>query len=146
MPWACPALRDLNVHRGLHDWGLPLLAACLPQLSTCKSEAVVHQTRRYDRPGADGKQGRASFASEKASECLARPTCSCRPETRKLEFLIAEALAGNHDSVVTVGGLQSNHCRATAVAARMAGLEPHLVLLVKDTLADQDPGKCKGRA
>ena len=62
------------------------------------------------------------------------------PETRKLEFLIAEALEGNHDSVLTVGGLQSNHCRATAAAARLAGLEPHLVLLVKDTLADEDPG------
>ena len=37
-------------------------------------------------------------------------------------------------------GVQSNHCRATAAAARLAGLEPHLVLLVKDTVADEDPG------
>jgi D-cysteine desulfhydrase family pyridoxal phosphate-dependent enzyme len=47
---------------------------------------------------------------------------------RKLEFLFAEALAQNHDSVVTIGGEQSNHCRATAAAARMVGLEPHLIL------------------
>lgn len=49
-------------------------------------------------------------------------------KVRKLEFLLAEALARECDSVVTVGGIQSNHCRATAVAARRLGLEPHLVL------------------
>jgi D-cysteine desulfhydrase family pyridoxal phosphate-dependent enzyme len=49
-------------------------------------------------------------------------------KVRKLEFLLAEALALGHDSVVTIGGEQSNHCRATASAARMVGLEPHLIL------------------
>lgn len=47
---------------------------------------------------------------------------------RKLEFLLADALAHNHNAVVTIGGLQSNHCRATAAASRMVGLEPHLIL------------------
>lgn len=56
-------------------------------------------------------------------------------KARKLEFLMAEALACGHDSVVTIGGLQSNHCRATAAAARLVGLEPHLVLLARDSLA-----------
>lgn len=37
---------------------------------------------------------------------------------RKLEFLIAEALRSGHDSVLTLGGIQSNHARATAVSAR----------------------------
>ena len=37
---------------------------------------------------------------------------------RKLEFLLADAKKRNFKSVVTVGGLQSNHCRATVVAAR----------------------------
>ena len=37
-------------------------------------------------------------------------------KVRKLEFLLADALAGGCDSVVTVGGEQSNHCRATAAA------------------------------
>eukprot|EP00980_Cylindrotheca_fusiformis_P009496 scaffold2076_cov106-Cylindrotheca_fusiformis.AAC.5 len=50
---------------------------------------------------------------------------------RKLEFLLADALARNFDSVVTIGGEQSNHCRATAAAARMIGLEPHLILRTK---------------
>ena len=47
---------------------------------------------------------------------------------RKLEFLLADALANDYNSVVTIGGEQSNHCRATAAAARMVGLEPHLIL------------------
>lgn len=39
-------------------------------------------------------------------------------KVRKLEFLIADALKQKSDTIVTVGGIQSNHCRATAVAAR----------------------------
>jgi D-cysteine desulfhydrase len=49
---------------------------------------------------------------------------------RKLEFLLSDALARGCDSVVTIGGIQSNHCRATAAAARMLNLEPHLLLRV----------------
>jgi 1-aminocyclopropane-1-carboxylate deaminase/D-cysteine desulfhydrase-like pyridoxal-dependent ACC family enzyme len=50
---------------------------------------------------------------------------------RKLEFLLADALQSNCDSVVTIGGEQSNHCRATAAACRLVGLEPHLILRTK---------------
>jgi len=50
---------------------------------------------------------------------------------RKLEFLLADALSNNYDSVVTIGGEQSNHCRATAAACRMVGLRPHLILRTK---------------
>ena len=64
--------------------------------------------------------------------------CSCRlvPQVRKLEFLLADALRRGCDSVVTCGSLQSNHARATAVAARQLGLSPHLMLKcrVRDTL------------
>lgn len=49
-------------------------------------------------------------------------------KVRKLEFLLADALNKNYDSVVTIGGEQSNHCRATAAACRMVGLHPHLIL------------------
>ena len=37
---------------------------------------------------------------------------------RKLEFLLGEALSQHCDSVITIGGLQSNHVRATVLAAR----------------------------
>ncbi len=49
-------------------------------------------------------------------------------KTRKLEFLMADALSGNYDVVVTAGAIQSNHCRQTAAAAAVCGLDCHLVL------------------
>ena len=59
---------------------------------------------------------------------------------RKLEFILAEAKASGHDSIITLGGIQSNHARATAVAATYLGLEPHLILRTSRALVDQDPG------
>jgi D-cysteine desulfhydrase len=49
-------------------------------------------------------------------------------KTRKLEFLVAEALAQGADTLVTVGAVQSNHCRLTAAAAAKEGLKCRLVL------------------
>ncbi|UAK25044.1 D-cysteate sulfo-lyase [Sphingomonas nostoxanthinifaciens] len=49
-------------------------------------------------------------------------------KTRKLEFLVAEALAQGADTLVTVGAVQSNHCRLTAAAAVREGLKCRLVL------------------
>jgi len=49
-------------------------------------------------------------------------------KTRKLEFLVAEALAKGCDHLITTGAPQSNHCRQTAAAAAACGLKCHLVL------------------
>jgi D-cysteine desulfhydrase len=49
-------------------------------------------------------------------------------KTRKLEFLIGEALAQGCDTLITGGASQSNHCRQTAAAAAACGLSCHLVL------------------
>ncbi|MCL2496166.1 MAG: D-cysteine desulfhydrase [Clostridiales bacterium] len=49
-------------------------------------------------------------------------------KTRKLEFLMADALAQNADTVITCGAVQSNHCRLTLAAANREGLNCHLVL------------------
>lgn len=49
-------------------------------------------------------------------------------KTRKLEFLIADALAGGADTVVTQGATQSNHARQTAAAAAKFGLGCHILL------------------
>lgn len=57
---------------------------------------------------------------------------------RKLEFVLAEALSREVDVVITVGSLQSNHCRATAFACRKVGLQPHLIL------RGEKPGKATG--
>lgn len=47
---------------------------------------------------------------------------------RKLEYLLADALAERATHVLTCGGVQSNHCRATALAAAPLGLKPVLLL------------------
>jgi len=49
-------------------------------------------------------------------------------KTRKLEFLVGEALAHGCDTLITGGAAQSNHCRQTAAAAAACGLSCHLVL------------------
>ncbi len=49
-------------------------------------------------------------------------------KSRKLEYLMAEALAKGHNHVITIGGAQSNHCRQTAAAAARLGLGCSLVL------------------
>jgi D-cysteine desulfhydrase family pyridoxal phosphate-dependent enzyme len=49
-------------------------------------------------------------------------------KTRKLEFLVAEALEQGAKMLITGGALQSNHCRQTAAAAARFGLECTLVL------------------
>lgn len=49
-------------------------------------------------------------------------------KTRKLEYLVADALAQDATLLVSEGGLQSNHVRQTAAAAAKAGLNCELVL------------------
>ena len=49
-------------------------------------------------------------------------------KVRKLEFLIADALQQGADCIITIGGIQSNHCRATAVAAKYFNLDTYLIL------------------
>jgi D-cysteine desulfhydrase len=49
-------------------------------------------------------------------------------KVRKLEFALAEAAASGARAVITCGGIQSNHARATAIAAARVGMRPVLVL------------------
>jgi D-cysteine desulfhydrase len=49
-------------------------------------------------------------------------------KTRKLEFLVADALAQNADTLITCGAVQSNHARLTLSAAVKEGLKCRLVL------------------
>ena len=45
-----------------------------------------------------------------------------------MEFLLVDALNNKYGTIFTFGGVQSNHCRATAVAARQLGLVCYLLL------------------
>jgi len=73
-------------------------------------------TKKYDGPGIYIKRDDVTSLGMGGNK------------TRKLEFLIGEALTLGKDTLVTAGGIQSNHCRLTAAAARKAGLECHLIL------------------
>lgn len=59
-------------------------------------------------------------------------------KVRKLEFLLAEAEDQQADLIITCGGVQSNHCRATAIAARRLGMDSLLFL------RGEDPGTRDG--
>jgi D-cysteine desulfhydrase len=56
-------------------------------------------------------------------------------KVRKLEFLLSDALALGCKQVITCGGAQSNHARATALAAARMGLGCHLLLRTADPAA-----------
>src|SRR5574341_2690134 len=59
-------------------------------------------------------------------------------KVRGLEFYIADALARHADVIVTGAGPQSNHIRATAAAARVAGLD------VVAVMHDSRPAETQG--
>lgn len=63
-------------------------------------------------------------------------------KTRKLEYVMAAALAEKAKAVMTVGAVQSNHCRLTLSAARREGLQCFLVLeeRVKDSYSPTSSG------
>src|SRR5690349_25071222 len=52
-------------------------------------------------------------------------------KTRKLEFLVGQALEQGADTLVTAGAAQSNHCRQTAAAAGKGGVKCELILAGK---------------
>ena len=56
-------------------------------------------------------------------------------KARKLEFLLADALAAGADTLITAGGVQSNHARQTAAAGAGAGLR--VILMLANFLPDK---------
>jgi D-cysteine desulfhydrase len=59
-------------------------------------------------------------------------------KVRKLEFITAYAQDNGYDTLVTCGGIQSNHCRATALAGAELGIPVHLLL------RGEQPGEAGG--
>jgi len=58
-------------------------------------------------------------------------------KTRKLEYLLADALEKGADAVITQGATQSNHARQTAAGAAKLGLDCHILL--EDRTGSSDP-------
>ena len=61
----------------------------------------------------------------------------CGNKVRKIEYAVAEALKHGCDTLITCGGIQSNHCRATAAVAAKLGLKSILLLRI-----DEQPPIC----
>jgi L-cysteate sulfo-lyase len=55
-------------------------------------------------------------------------------KSRKLEFIMADAVAQGAKSIVTWAGVQSNWCRQAAAAARRVGIQPFLILFKRPGL------------
>lgn len=58
-------------------------------------------------------------------------------KTRKLEFLMADAIEQGSDTVITQGATQSNHARQTAAAAAKLGLGCHIILEDRTGYSDE---------
>lgn len=61
-------------------------------------------------------------------------------KSRKLEFIIADALAQGADSIITWAGAQSNWCRQLTSAARLSGMQPFLVIFKRTGLPSSADG------
>ncbi|OYD24287.1 D-cysteine desulfhydrase [Oceanimonas baumannii] len=59
-------------------------------------------------------------------------------KTRKLEFLMADALEQGADTIITQGATQSNHARQTVAIATKLGMECHILLEDRTGSADVD--------
>lgn len=57
---------------------------------------------------------------------------------RKLEYVVAEAVAQGADTLVTHGGAQSNHCRATAALGARLGLRVRMILRSAESEPESD--------
>ncbi len=58
-------------------------------------------------------------------------------KTRKLEYLVADAIQAGCDTIITVGAQQSNHCRQTAAACAVSGIDCTLVVRGNEPILKQ---------
>lgn len=61
-------------------------------------------------------------------------------KARKISYILSESIAREHDVVVTNGGPQSNHARATALEAARLGLKCHIVVVTEPGRSYRDAG------
>ena len=54
-------------------------------------------------------------------------------KVRKLEYLVQDAVSKGCNLLITCGGIQSNHCRATVVTATLYGMKSAVLLRISDT-------------
>ncbi len=100
----------------------PILREALPRFSILREPSPVGRLERLER-----EAGSKLPLWIKRDDLLGTDYGGNKP--RKLEFLLGELLAKERRVVVTVGGLGSNHCLATTIYGRQAGLQVHACLV-----------------
>ena len=101
----------------------------IPGLPNVTPLALVHgPTPLVRRPALDAKLGIELWI--KRDDAISGAEAGNK--VRKLEYLLADALAKNVDTIITCGGIQSNHARATAIVCAQLGLRCVLYLRVDD--------------
>lgn len=105
------------------------LARCLKEIGDASRRRLAHLPTPFERLDRlrDALGPGCPVIYVKRDDCTGLATGGNK--TRKLEFLIGEALAEGADAVVTVGAIQSNHVRQTAAAAAASGLLIEAVLM-----------------
>ena len=114
------------------------------KLSSARATLDAHPTRGYvsaetpiePMPRLTAELGGEVELFVKRDDLL--PLAGGGSKTRKLDYLVQQAIDAKHDTIVTCGAVQSNHCRLTASAAAREGLECHLVLEER-VLGSYDP-------
>ncbi|NUO52632.1 MAG: pyridoxal-phosphate dependent enzyme, partial [Polyangiaceae bacterium] len=100
-----------------------------PRLSLAHTPTPIVRTRALEVLG---------LADRKIDLWIKRDDATGGPEAgnkiRKLEFLLADAQKKNATTLVTCGGIQSNHARATAVLAAQLGLKSVLMLRTTEAM------------
>src|SRR5207245_5596283 len=110
--------RDGRGERQAHHDGVTML----PRIS------LVHApTPIVRRPALDAKLGINLWIKRDDATSGAE----AGNKIRKLELLLGDAIAKKADTIITCGGLQSNHARATAIACAALGLRSVLFLRVE---------------
>lgn len=99
----------------------PALAAALPRIAMAELPTPLE-----DAPELARRLGVGALAI-KRDDLTSRVYGGNK--VRKLEYLLADALASGCDAIVTYGSVGSNHALATSVFARRLGLACHAVLL-----------------
>lgn len=81
---------------------------------------------RLSKFASGGENGEGPELYVKRDDML--PLAGGGSKTRKLDYLVQDAIDQGADVLVTCGAVQSNHCRLTASAAAREGMECHLLL------------------
>ncbi|KAI9759748.1 MAG: hypothetical protein M4579_002133 [Chaenotheca gracillima] len=107
---------------GKHEVALPAPFDSIPREQLLFGPSPIHALERISTDLSNGKCG-VYAKREDVNSALAFGG----NKTRKLEYLIAEALSQGADTLVSIGGVQSNHTRQVAAVAARYGMKARLV-------------------